>query len=990
MALNESQRKIAETTEGMMVADAGPGTGKTFTVVSRCINILRKKDIGPKDLIMLTFTRNAAAEMKERVTAEVTRMLSEKEVTAEEFRHVSKLVKETYIGTFDSFCLAVVKQSPFNISKFFGFKEELSRSADITENDSMNRAHFSRFLDRFMHTRGEDFGDLAALAAENPSQMYNLLNRLMARGILPYKKSSTGRYPWFGGNDGKDLVGDTETLRQMLEGFKGFDKSDDFGDVSSLEGFDVYAKPPGQEMKDAAAFEDRSALIDMIHEIYYAYLRQCVIDGHLTFGVVATFAFVVLYSDPQARESFKTRYLIVDEFQDTNTNQMMISLMLLKEPNLCVVGDWKQGIYGFRFVTIENITRFEDRIRDLRKFLNDDTVRVSVHPEDIMRFPLMENYRSSQLVIDRAYESLTIPATTSEPLDKDAVRKDITYITSSRDEIGDNTGFQCVQCESQDAEIEEVLRRILDYVESGNYTVVKDKENRRPRYGDIAVLCRTSAVCRKIFDACQEHGIPAFLQGDVSVMATRYGKMLLAWLRYISNDKDMWGIVPILADLGYSESEIERLRSYKNDTADEPILVELREFKTRLRAKRRRITELISDIFSYYGWDNDITQAITTILSSSHRNSLMTISDLIRIIESDIETDAKYDVDGLPLSNAVIIQTLHKSKGLEYPFVIIPRIDQNSYPSTGGDKSVFRFSDLTGIRCSRTIIYFGNEKKIGSSWRTSAVSKSIVKDYSEERRLLFVGISRAKQYVTLIAGKKPSAFFSYYADKYGKTEGGTEPVPVLTLTEELLVERPVIGAIKPRRKNIPVHGMMHLDKSGYRAETESDEFNKKGMQYGTDVHKLAEMLVRGKPFDAHLFKDYPQLNMARDVVERLKGEGAVLTAERECSLPLNDLNATVRGIIDMYAEFPDRIEVHDWKTDAEPVYVNEYKLQLTVYAHVLAHMMNKPVTCHIDWLTQGRSEEFQPLPMDLIIERAKEFLSAVTKTQYIPDEEELL
>ncbi|MBR1888766.1 MAG: hypothetical protein IJ810_02265, partial [Candidatus Methanomethylophilus sp.] len=374
----------------------------------------------------------------------------------------------------------------------------------------------------------------------------------------------------------------------------------------------------------------------------------------------------------------------------------------------------------------------------------------------------------------------------------------------------------------------------------------------------------------------------------------------------------------------------------------------------------------------------------------SHRNSLMTISDLIRIIESDIETDAKYDVDGLPLSNAVIIQTLHKSKGLEYPFVIIPRIDQNSYPSTGGDKSVFRFSDLTGIRCSRTIIYFGNEKKIGSSWRTSAVSKSIVKDYSEERRLLFVGISRAKQYVTLIAGKKPSAFFSYYADKYGKTEGGTEPVPVLTLTEELLVERPVISAIKPRRKNIPVHGLMHLDKSGYRAETESDEFNKKGMQYGTDVHKLAEMLVRGKPFDAHLFKDYPQLNMARDVVESLKGVGAELTAEKECSLPLNDLNATVRGVIDMYAEFPDRIEVHDWKTDAEPVYVNEYKLQLTVYAHVLAHMKNKPVTCHIDWLTQGRSEEFQPLPMDLIIERAKEFLSAVTKTQYIPDEEELL
>ena len=990
MPLNDSQRKIAETTEGMMVADAGPGTGKTFTVVSRCINILRRKDMGPKDLIMLTFTRNAAAEMKERVTAEVTRMFSAKEVTKDEFDRVSKLVKETYIGTFDSFCLTVVKQSPFNISKFFGFNEELSRSADICENDSMNRAHFSRFLDRFMHTRGSDFGDLAALAAENPSQVYNLLNRLMARGILPYKKSSVGTYPWFGGNDGKDLVGDTKTLREMLEGFKGFKKDDDFGEVSSLEGFDIYAKPPSPEMRDAAAFEDRSALIDMIHEIYHAYLRQCVIDGHLTFGVVATFAFVILYSDEQARESFRARYLIVDEFQDTNTNQMMISLMLLKEPNLCVVGDWKQGIYGFRFVTIENITKFEERIAELRAFLNDDIKRVSVYPEEILRFPLMENYRSSQLIIDRAYESLTIPATTTEALNKDEIEKDITYIKSGRTNIGDNTGFQCVQCESQEDEIDEVLRRIIDYVESGNYTVVEDKGNRIPRYGDVAVLCRTSAVCRKVYDACREHGIPAFLQGDVSVMATRYGKMLLAWLRYISNDKDMWGIVPILADLGYSQNEIDRLRSYKDETKDEPILVELREFKTMLRAKRRRITELISDIFSYYGWDNDITQAITTILSSSHRNSLMTISDLIRIIESDIETDAKYDVDGLPLSNAVIIQTLHKSKGLEYPFVIIPRIDQSSYPSTNGDKSVFRFSDLTGIRCTKTIIHFGGEKKIGTSWRTVAVSRSVVKDYSEERRLLFVGISRAKQYVTLIAGKSPSQFFSYYADKYGRTEGGTEAVPVLTLTEETLVERPAVAPIRPRRKNIPVHGLMHLDKSGYRAETESDEFNKKGMQYGTDVHKLAEMLVRGKTLEDRLFKEYPQLNMARDIITELEAKGAEMTAEKECSLPLNDLNATVRGVIDMFAEFPDRIEVHDWKTDGEPVYVDEYKLQLTVYAMVLAHMKNKPVECHIDWLTQGRSEVFEALPAEIVTARAREFLSAAVKFQDASGEEDAL
>ncbi len=990
MTLNESQTKIAKTTEGMLVADAGPGTGKTYTVVHRCINILLRKDMGPKDLIMLTFTRNAAAEMKERVQAEVAKLRSGNDITEADFKHVSKLVKETYIGTFDSFCLNVVKQSPGYISRFFKFDEELSRSADITENDSLNHLHFARFLDRFLHTRGEEFGDLAALAAEKPNAVYDLLNRLMSRGILPYRRSSIGTLPWFGGNDGKDLLGDPDTVRRLLDAFPGFnDDGKKFKGRSGLEGFDLFADPPSSEMLDAAAYDDRTALIDMIHEIYYDYLHRCVIDGHLTFGVVATFAFVILYSDSRARESFRTRYLIVDEFQDTNTNQMMISLMLLKEPNLCVVGDWKQGIYGFRFVSIENMTRFEDRVKDLTAFLNDDIERVTVRPAEILKFPLLENYRSSQLIIDRAYESLLIPGS-EETLDLDALRADITPIVSKREDIGERTAFECVKCENKEAEIDEVLRRILNYVNSDDYLIAEDGKTRRPRYGDIAILCRTVPVSLKIFEACSEHRIPAFLQGDVNVMASREGKMLLAWLKYISNDSDMWGIVPILADLGYSELDIERLRYWNKETKDEPVLQELRAFKTMLRSKRRRITELISDIFSFYGWDNDNTQAITAILSSSHRNSLMTISDLIRIIESDIATNAKHDVDGLPLSNAVIIQTVHKSKGLEYPIVILPRMDSKTFPLVVNDDSTFVFSDTMGIRCKEEVIGFGGEKSLTESWKTDAVIKSEVQDYSEERRLLFVGISRAKQYVTMIAGKTPSVFYKYYQGRYGEVEGGTEPIPVLTAAEEELIDRPAVAPIRPRRKNIPVHGLMHLDKSGYRAETESDEFNKKGMQYGTDVHKLAEMLVRGKTLEDRLFKEYPQLNMARDIITELGAKGAELTAEKECSLPLNNLNATVRGVIDMFAEFPDRIEVHDWKTDGEPVYVDEYKLQLTVYAMVLAHMKNKPVECHIDWLTQGRSEVFAPLSADIVTARAKEFLSAAVKSQDASEEEDTL
>jgi superfamily I DNA/RNA helicase len=105
---------------------------------------------------------------------------------------------------------------------------------------------------------------------------------------------------------------------------------------------------------------------------------------------------------------------MVDEFQDTNANQMMISLMILSEPNLCVVGDWKQGIYGFRFVTIENIIDFERKAVEMRRFLNDDYTRIRYRIPEISKLPLDVNFRSSQQIIDKAFECICMPATSDE------------------------------------------------------------------------------------------------------------------------------------------------------------------------------------------------------------------------------------------------------------------------------------------------------------------------------------------------------------------------------------------------------------------------------------------------------------------------------------------------------------------------------------------------------------------------------------------------
>ncbi len=970
-SLNESQKRIAETLEGMIVVDAGPGTGKTSTVIARCINIIRQKNFDWHDLVMLTFTRNAAAEMRERLQAELAQMYNDKEIDMREYDRLNGLAKRVTVGTFDSFCLSVVKQAPHVIRKFFRFDEFLTRGANISENESLNKTYFARFLDRFLRDRGDEFGQWSAVVADKPDQVFSLLNRLMARGIVPLRRNESGKCYWFGGDDGKDLEGDPKALREILDNFKGLNNSK-YSKFPDATGYNFTAKSYTPAILDEAAFEDRGEMIDLIHEIYYDYIRTSVKDDRLTFGLVACFAFIILYSDDAVRERVGTKYLIVDEFQDTNSNQLMISLLILKAPNLCVVGDWKQGIYGFRYVSIENITDFENKVVTLRRFLNDDKKRIQFQIPETVKIPLTENYRSSQEIIDRAYDTLTVAATKEEEIDP-GIEDMITPIEARRTDIGEHTAFELVQCPDRPDELEEVLRRIESYVNSGKYMIAEKDTLRKPEYRDIAVLCRKGSTCRALYDLCEERGIPAFMQGDVEIMNTREGKLLLAWLRYISNDKDPWGITSILADKNYSMEQIAWMRRFDKEEGRDHIPYDIKEFRTTLRAKRRRVTELISDVFAWYDIDNNISQAITAVLSSSHRGSLRTISGLITAIENDMKKKTRYDVDGLPDSNALIIQTMHKSKGLEYPIVIIPEIDKGSFPRHQDD-DMFKLGDPMGVRCTMTVIRFGGEEKIGESWRTKVIQASLKIDYSEERRLFFVAISRAKQYVTLIAGPSPSKFFECFTG-YGIQEAGEGLVPVRPLPFQEKAPEPEVGKVRTRRKNLTAHDLLHfgITSSGMRPESDADELCHKGMKYGTEVHQMAELVIRGIKVDGEKFETYPELAKVKATKERLLTEGATeLYAERRCSLALHDPDVTVTGVIDLLAVFPDRIEVHDWKTDAEGDYQSEYRIQLSIYAHVLMDLYpDRKVTCTIDWLNWSEPETFDPLDIEVIKERAR-------------------
>jgi ATP-dependent exoDNAse (exonuclease V) beta subunit len=958
--LNGPQQRIADAHEGMIVVDAGPGTGKTHTIVERYIKLISKPDVSPKDVLLLTFTNNAAAEMEERIKNRMTELGLEKD---------SKLVMTK---TFDAFCLSIVLDSPDEASSFFGFKERLTRSATMQENDALNRDYFIRFLDGFLSRKGEDYGDIAIIANNSAISIMKLIGNLMSRGLIPLK------HGWFGNNWDSILEGDTDSILDALHGSNEVSSRGKCENMNVIKKIDkeLLFEPPSWEAAgnlpdDAligAAKEDRSSLFRFVHDVYYDYIKQSVADNRLTFGLVSILAFAILYSSRSVRDRNSFRYLMVDEFQDTNANQLMISLMILSEPNLCVVGDWKQGIYGFRYVSIENITEFESKTVEYRRFLNSDGERrVTYSIPETLKLPLDLNYRSSQPIIDTAFRCLYLKGAKNENLDTEQVKKNVVEISAQRTDIGEDTSIRFVQSPSLEDEVNDTIRAIKDYVFSDGYSIKDVDRSRRPCFGDIAVICRKTEHCRRIHEACEAEGIPAYLQGDVQIMSTREGKLALAWLKYVNNERDPWAFVPIMADMDYTPIQIDE--AVKHSSKIPKIISDQRDV---LYRKRRRITDLLTCIFQFYSLDNDITQAIISSMSSVHRGSLLTISDVIRIIEEDISSNASYPIENFIDTKAVTIMTMHKSKGLEFPIVIAPFIDFRVVPSFLSDHDDFSYNQMLGLRCKKEIGHFGEYEKICVSWRTRLCESVVPNDYSEERRLMFVALSRAKQYETVICGPEPSAFIEGLNDRVFEEIPDCPYDP--RLSAETLIPRPVTPEYARKRIKLGVHQILRFNTSeGISASDGSDEVGGKGMEYGTMIHGLAEMMCNGKTVK----EDYPEIAEIRKVLDRIS-DSDINYAEIECGLPVEGTEVTLRGVIDLLALYEDHIEIHDYKTDVSDRFEEEYTMQLSIYAHAVSQFYHqKNVECFIDYVSRGLSKKVGIQSMDDIRARVEAYMTNI-------------
>jgi ATP-dependent helicase/nuclease subunit A len=309
----------------------------------------------------------------------------------------------------------------------------------------------------------------------------------------------------------------------------------------------------------------------------------------------------------------------------------------------------------------------------------------------------------------------------------------------------------------------------------------------------------------------------------------------------------------------------------------------------------------------------------------------------------------------------VTVQTIHAAKGLEYPIVVMANMNNGSFPPRTRDSSVIQYRDPVGLRQCKLYSEEGPYPHVYHNWRHDVLRRCLPDAHDEERRLLYVAITRAKNHVVFAAGEDPNTFLEELPVDVEEPDVTVEPLDGGEYAE---AELPFAVTTPEGPIGHTPHSLMDetvFEETGERMETGSDaEPETRGMDFGSRVHDFAEAYALGEdvtPSDPH------ERRIA-EFVDDLPGE---LYVEEPVTLPIevDGQRVTISGIVDLVHETADRVDVVDYKTDSTRRAQPEYRKQLSVYYHVLAEWFpERDVRTSLFYTSEGKTERVEPLSLE--------------------------
>ena len=456
--------------------------------------------------------------------------------------------------------------------------------------------------------------------------------------------------------------------------------------------------------------EFRKEKIGQVYELYQKRLRE---NNAIDFDDIINYTIDILSENPDVLQYYteKFKYVLVDEYQDTNKAQFtLVTILASRYGNITVVGDNDQGIYSFRGADISNILNFE------KDFPGTKIIK------------LEQNYRCTGNILKAA----------------NAVIKH-----------NENKYEKKLWTENEDGSLP-CLYQAEDEYDEANYVVkqiehLKTEEYLKPK--DFVILYRMNAQSRAIEDILRRENIPYKIVGGLKFYERKEIKDTIAYLRLIHNTSDNLSLKRIINEpkRGIGKTSLDKIQEISDRTGTYmyEIIKHAEEFdlnrvkanaeefinlieELRLKKQELSISELLKEVLNKSGYTRalelentveaetrmqNLEEFLTVAIEFEEESADNTLPEFLESITLSSDVDEMQDED-----NTVTLMTLHSAKGLEFPVVFLVGMEEGIFP---GYKSI------------------GEPKEL-----------------EEERRLFYVGITRAKQFLHLTCAKHRTIFGS--------------------------------------------------------------------------------------------------------------------------------------------------------------------------------------------------------------------------------------
>jgi len=784
---------------------AGAGTGKTFTMVRKIEHLINEEDVSPDRILALTFTNNAADSMREKLNAKLG--TAGYDIDAYTYHSICNEILSDYAYTagldpdFDiatdaekyAIVLDVLDEIEYRSVKpnVYGSDGYASGAASKLLNfiGSMKRSGITpEDIDTFLGPADRVY-DLADL----PEQIENIAsNHLGGRSVssvlggLPDAREELVEERDALGTDGMEasvrdfldrLIALCDALEAAFEAHEAGER--ELPDTAYklpkylLGGYSSAPKGIPNDLNLELTTHLDSFISDCLTARdltagYAAYERELDERNLIDFdGLVVKTA--DLMESPVGDEiASRWDYVFCDEFQDTDRLQFDLVTSLVTDDNLFVVGDDDQAIYEWRGAHVANIT---EELDNAFAALTDK--------------PLEENFRSRQPILDLANEAIT-------KLDHREQHKTLTRVNEP-DYDTDTVATIELPDEDDERDGATQLRTVVQNLLTG----AADNLDRAYDPGDIALLVRKNNHATPVIEAFEDAGIPYQVAGDLATESIGVGTVT-AYLKALARPEDevSWNRV-LLMRYRLCDTDLRTLNAGDTPLVDALCETPLNEFEEpdRVAEAREHVTNLLdikeSASLSHLYRELKSRTNIEWYLSEQERRDLAQLDNVIEqygdsavqppltpdFIDSLEHYDSLFDESGsTPTSqpdiadDAVNVMTVHKSKGLDFPVVLIPQVTADEWAPSSRAYDTLE----TGI----------------SEDPTAAFAEDYVaRDARETRRVFHVGITRAED-ILVLQGRRGT-----------DDDGNDETHPIPSMVDEILPSR---IPWQPQRGDLPI------------------------------------------------------------------------------------------------------------------------------------------------------------------------------------------